>query len=361
MKKFILTAAAGIALCAACNAQSDYRITGNVAEEIQTNKAYLVAIDGNKMDTLASADVVNGKFEIKGSTGKDIKFTVIMLDGIQGGMPVFLEGGEFTATITNDYLATKVEGTGAAQKLFNQFTDIQRDFVVNNQPIQMELMAAQVTGDKEKRDSLQGEYGKLAQAAQAKEVELIKANPDSYVMTYMLANSMSQMELDAVKERFAILTEAAKANEWGKQIADYIALQERIAIGAIAPDFTTTDSEGKEFNMHSVKGKVKLLDFWASWCMPCRGENPKVVAIYKEFHDKGLEIISISVDDNKDAWLKAVEEDGLIWRQCADQDAAELYGIRVVPTTFLLDENNKIVAKNLRGDELKAKIAEMLK
>ena len=360
MKKFILTAVAGIALCVACNAQSDYRITGNVVE-IQTNKVYLVAIDGNKMDTLASADVVNGKFEIKGNTGKDFRFTVLMLEGIQGGMPVFLEGGEFAATFSNDYLATKVEGSGAAQKLFNQFTDIQRDFILNNQPIQMEIMAAQVTGDKEKLDSLQGVLNQLAQAAQAKELELIKANPDAYVTTYMIANNMSQMQLKDVKERFALLTESAKANEWGKQIADYIAREERIAVGAIAPDFTSTDSEGKEFNMHSVKGKVKLLDFWASWCMPCRGENPKVVAIYKEFHDKGLEIISISVDDNKDAWLKAVEEDGLIWRQCADQDAAELYGIRVVPTTFLLDENNKIVAKNLRGDELKAKIAEMLK
>ena len=360
MKKFILTTVAGIALCAACNAQSGYKITGNV-ENIETNKAYLVAINGDKADTLASADITNGQFEIKGNAGKDAKFTVLMFEGVNGGLPIFLEDGEFTATLSNDYLATKVVGTSTGQKLFNQFTDIQRDFILNNQPIQVELMAAQVTGDKEKLDSLQGVLNQLAQAAQAKELELIKANPDAYVTTYMIANNMSQMQLKDVKERFALLTESAKANEWGKQIADYIACEEKIAVGAIAPDFTSTDSEGKEFNMHSVKAKVKLLDFWASWCMPCRGENPNVVAIYKEYRDKGLEIISISVDDDKNAWLKAVEEDGLIWRQCADQNAAELYGIRVVPTTFLLDENNKIIAKNLRGDELKAKIAELLK
>ena len=118
--------------------------------------------------------------------------------------------------------------------------------------------------------------------------------------------------------------------------------------------------------MYDIKGKVKLIDFWASWCGPCRGENPHVVEIYKEYHPKGLEIFGVSLDNNKEAWVKAIADDGLVWKHGSDlkgwQSApAKLYSVTGIPHTILLDENNKIIAKNLRGDELKQKIAELLK
>ena len=117
--------------------------------------------------------------------------------------------------------------------------------------------------------------------------------------------------------------------------------------------------------MHSIKGKVKVIDFWASWCGPCRGENPNVVKVYEEFHPKGLEILSVSLDNNKEAWLKAIEDDKLTWNHVSDLQgwnnaAAQLYGVNGIPHLIVLDENNVIVAKNLRGDALKEKIAELL-
>ena len=365
MKKLILSAMAGIALCA-CGTQGGYKITGNL-EGFQTSKSYLLSINGNKVDTLASADVKDSKFEFKGSNVEGVKYAMITFEGQRGGMPIFLENGNFTVTLNAaDPFSNKVEGTSAAQTLFNQFNAIQMEIAQQQRPLQQAFMAANQAQDQEKMDSIQGVFEKLVEGAQAKELELIKANPDAYVTAFMVASSMQQMELDKVKERFAILSETAKANEWGKQIAEFIATQEKTAVGATAPDFTITDTEGKEFNMYDVKAKVKLLDFWASWCGPCRGENPNVVAVYKEYHKKGLEIIGISLDNNKDAWLKAIEDDGLIWKHGSDLQGwnaapAKLYGVRSIPATFLLDENNKIVAKNLRGDALKEKIAEMLK
>ena len=123
---------------------------------------------------------------------------------------------------------------------------------------------------------------------------------------------------------------------------------------------------GEEVAIRSFRGKYVLLGFWASWCGPCRGENPHVVEIYKEYHPKGLEIFGVSLDNNKEAWVKAIADDGLVWKHGSDlkgwQSApAQLYSVSGIPHTVLLDENNKIIAKNLRGDELKQKIAELLK
>lgn len=230
--------------------------------------------------------------------------------------------------------------------------------------LQQEYQAA--NGDQAKMQAVQEAYAKLMTDAQAKETELIKANPDSYVSTFVIVSGMGQMEYEQLKERYNLLGEKAKASAQGKAIAAQIAKLESTAIGQIAPNFTITTPEGESISLYDIKGKVKLIDFWASWCGPCRGENPHVVEIYKEYHPKGLEIFGVSLDNNKEAWVKAIADDGLVWKHGSDlkgwQSApAQLYSVSGIPHTVLLDENNKIIAKNLRGDELKQKIAELLK
>jgi thiol-disulfide isomerase/thioredoxin len=138
-----------------------------------------------------------------------------------------------------------------------------------------------------------------------------------------------------------------------------------LAIGSLAPDFTLPTPDGKPLALSSFKGKVVLIDFWASWCGPCRKENPNVVAMYKKYHAKGFEIFGVSLDDNKDKWMKAVEADGLVWNHVSDlraweNAAAKLYGVTQIPFALLLDKQGKIVGKDLRGKELDAKIAEMI-
>ena len=359
MRKLLLSIVAASMTLAACNAQSGYKVTGTV-EGMPDGKAIIATVNGSSLDTLAKADVKNGSFEFTGNVSEPTG-AYIMVIGQRGAIPFMLENANITVNAGQAGLTvTGSEG----QKIYDQFMAINTTTQQEAMKLQQEYQAA--NGDQAKMQAVQEAYAKLMTDAQAKETELIKANPDSYVSTFVIVSGMGQMEYEQLKERYNLLGEKAKASAQGKAIAAQIAKLESTAIGQIAPNFTITTPEGESISLYDIKGKVKLIDFWASWCGPCRGENPHVVEIYKEYHPKGLEIFGVSLDNNKEAWVKAIADDGVVWKHGSDlkgwQSApAQLYSVTGIPHTVLLDENNKIIAKNLRGDELKQKIAELLK
>ena len=359
MRKLLLSIVAASMTLAACNAQSGYKVTGTV-EGMPDGKAIIATVNGSSLDTLAKADVKNGSFEFTGNVSEPTG-AYIMVIGQRGAIPFMLENANITVNAGQAGLTvTGSEG----QKIYDQFMAINTTTQQEAMKLQQEYQAA--NGDQAKMQAVQEAYAKLMTDAQAKETELIKANPDSYVSTFVIVSGMGQMEYEQLKERYNLLGEKAKASAQGKAIAAQIAKLESTAIGQIAPNFTITTPEGESISLYDIKGKVKLIDFWASWCGPCRGENPHVVEIYKEYHPKGLEIFGVSLDNNKEAWVKAIADDGLVWKHGSDlkgwQSApAQLYSVSGIPHTVLLDENNKIIAKNLRGDELKQRIAELLK
>ena len=359
MRKLVLSIVAASMTLAACNAQSGYKVTGTV-EGMPDGKAIIATVNGSTLDTLAKADVKNGSFEFTGNVSEPTG-AYIMVIGQRGAIPFMLENANIT--ISAGQAGLTVTGS-EGQKIYDQFMAINATAQQEAMKLQQEFQAA--NGDQAKIQAIQEAYAKLMTDVQAKETELIKANPDSYVSAFVIASGMGQMEYEQLKERYNLLGEKAKAGAQGKAIAAQIAKLESTAIGQIAPNFTITTPEGESISLYDIKGKVKLIDFWASWCGPCRGENPHVVEIYKEYHPKGLEIFGVSLDNNKEAWVKAIADDGLVWKHGSDlkgwQSApAQLYSVTGIPHTVLLDENNKIIAKNLRGDELKQKIAELLK
>jgi len=139
-----------------------------------------------------------------------------------------------------------------------------------------------------------------------------------------------------------------------------------VMVGGMAPEITLTDTSGNTVPLSSLRGKYVLIDFWASWCGPCRQENPNVVRMYNKFKDKGFTIYSVSLDQAKENWLRAIRNDHLTWTHVSDlkfwqSAAAQLYGVNAIPATFLLDKDGKIIAKNLRGAELEQKLDEILK
>lgn len=171
--------------------------------------------------------------------------------------------------------------------------------------------------------------------------------------------------IDDVQGVYKLLDPAVQQTYYGKKIADIIKQMTSTAVGAIAPDFTLPTPDGKNISLSAYKGKWVLVDFWASWCGPCRGENPTVVAAYNAFHGQGFEILGVSLDEQKDKWLDAIAKDGLQWTQVSDlqgwqSTVAALYGVQSIPSNFLISPDGKIVAKNLRGEELSSTLQRYL-
>lgn len=184
-----------------------------------------------------------------------------------------------------------------------------------------------------------------------------------------------EVNMDTVKNLLANLTKKFPKNssvaEVSKQFDQYATSQNSqsqnsgITIGQEAPDFTLPDVDGKPVSLNSFRGKYVLVDFWASWCGPCRQENPNIVATYNQFKDKNFTILGVSLDQDKKAWLKAINDDGLVWKQISDlkfwnSEAATLYQVQAIPFNVLIDPNGKVIAKELRGPDLRNKLAEVL-
>ena len=191
--------------------------------------------------------------------------------------------------------------------------------------------------------------------------DYIKTHPESFISHYILDQVKQDYPLDQLKEMVGAFT---TESIYSRDLNDYIAKQERLEVGQPFIDFTlqTNDGESVTLSERIAQNKLTLVDFWASWCGPCRHENPVVKAAYEQFHELGFDVIGVSVDQDEAKWLQAVEEDQLPWTQVRDSEnkASESYMIYYIPANFLFDQNGTMVAKGLRGEDLTAKLSELL-
>jgi peroxiredoxin len=238
---------------------------------------------------------------------------------------------------------------------------------------QMSELAAGVPREQQNTKEFTDKIMPLSKQAQALQKELtykfMAENPDSWLSLYQLRSMSSYApDIREIEPVFNKFSDRLKNSKSGKEFAQSIDKMRSTAIGAVAPNFTQNDPNGKPVSLTDFRGKYVLVDFWASWCGPCRMENPHVVKTYNEFKDKNFTVLGVSLDreNGREDWLKAIEKDQLTWTQVSDlkfwkNEAAVLYNVRGIPDNFLIDPKGVIVGRALRGDALHQKLAEILK
>ncbi|WP_430909699.1 redoxin domain-containing protein [Maribacter sp. 2-571] len=196
-------------------------------------------------------------------------------------------------------------------------------------------------------------------------IEFIKNYTSSPVSSDILSIYSKHWGKEKTERLFNILSEENRTSEYGKRIKRFINLNKNTKIGEQFTDFEMANTDGKLKKLSDLKGKTILLEFWASWCLPCRQENPNLTKAYKKYKDNGLEILAVSLDSNKDAWLKAIQKDSLDWIHVSDlkgqeNEAALIYGVHSIPDNFLIDKNGILIGRKLRGKKLNEKLKEIM-
>lgn len=212
--------------------------------------------------------------------------------------------------------------------------------------------------------------GMMAQSQKPSKEELIKQieansrNPEAIQLIQRL--NPYDPDYKEMRTYFNKLHKSVRKSTKGKIFEQYLKALENTSVGKKAPGITQFDVSGEPYSLQDLKGKYVLIDFWASWCPPCRAENPKLVAVYNDFKDKNFEILGVSFDKDFEAWKKAIQDDNLTWKHISDlqhwnNGAASVYGIRAIPQNVLVNPEGIIIARNLHGDDLRKKLEEVLK
>jgi peroxiredoxin len=279
----------------------------------------------------------------------------------------FLQNGKISMLIKKDSLADAlISGTPVQDEFNNYESTVKGKTGARSAELDKKYTVARLKKDKKTMDSLEKEYDALDSEQKKLVIDYVKAHPASYISAFELYRNFSyNPDANQLEGLYNGLDATIQSAWFGKKVNDILKKAKLTAVGETAPDFTSTDAQGKPIRLSSFKGRYVLVDFWASWCGPCRRENPAVVKAYEQFHPKGFDILGVSLDDSKADWLEAIQKDGLHWAQVSDlkgwkNDVASEYGIQGIPMNFLLDKDGKIIAKGLRGEDLAKKLQEVL-
>ena len=345
--------------------KESYIITGSVKGYPDSTKLYLDDISTDNSNTIDSTVIIRDQFKFSGTMSGNILHAIIHTKRFSDYKFFWIENNPMTFTaekgkfhfaiITGSKAQEKDDELNAAINLINQKSDSLNHLINKN-------ISEGTKKEIAKQIALIRDEELAANAA------FIKANPTSIVSAYILSVYSSTFGKDKTTTLYNNFSPENKKSIYGKNILHFITLNRNLKVGDHYVDFSQKTSQGKEIKISDYAGKIILIDFWASWCGPCRNENPELVKTYNEYKNKGLVIIGVSLDRDveKQEWMDAIEKDGLTWPNISElkgdkNTAALIYGISGIPDNFLIDRSGIIIARNLRGQDLRDKLKEILK
>ncbi len=361
MKKHLLFLFSVIFGLSACQPKgNDFKVNVSLANG-NDKTVYLQRYVDNAPVIIDSAVIANETAVLTAEKDNPQILYALKVKDMRGSMPFFADNKDVTVVgdINNpkdvEIMASETQAElDAYNDQLKGFDDQIRDLYAvmqqafsDNDTIKLDSLNTVGTALMEQQDNFRDEY--------------IKAHPDSFVTHYILDGVKQDYPVDQLKDLMAGFTTESIYRD---HLNEYVTKLERLEVGQPFIDFTLQTNNDTEVVLSEIipQNKLTLVDFWASWCGPCRHENPVVKAAYEQFHELGFEVIGVSVDQDKEAWLKAVEDDQLPWTQVRDSEnkVSEDYMIYYIPSNFLFDQNGTMVAKGLRGEDLAAKLAELL-
>ncbi|QEC44612.1 TlpA disulfide reductase family protein [Pseudobacter ginsenosidimutans] len=381
MKKIALLLVTGfVSVLATAQTPIEFKLNGQIKDVKEPAKVAMVYFaDGKRQSD--TVELTKGKFAFKGKINSPVKAILVVLKSsdnprmmlsigyggdVMGrdGRQVYLDKG--TITLKGDSLKTATIKGSAAQLDFDQLQALRQPVVNKLDAINKELSSL---SDNRESEEYKTVYAKLLTTMKEFgpiEEAFIASHPDSWVSWHTLTGKSIISDVKKLEGQFNAMNASFRNSAEGKKLEEKIRKSYKTAMGAVAPEFAQNNPEGQPVALSSLRGKYVLIDFWASWCGPCRAENPHVKAAYEKFKDKNFEILAVSLDNKKDAWVQAIEKDGLPWLHVSDllgwkNAVAEQYDVKAIPQNWLLDPNGVIIGQNMRGKELEEKLASVLK